>query len=113
MVNEDNYTREHVKEAVEIDRDNLDIETSASICRMIQETLHKESLKFIDVIEQLTKTYRNEFVMGDFGVCLAVSDGLHDEPIISLVTGSIPGTLKNLLCLNKGFKETVHDKAAD
>ena len=113
MANEGKYTKEAVREKVEIDRDNLDVETAASICKMIQETLYKEATRFIEVIEQLTKTYRKEFVMGDFNVCLAVSDGINDKPIVSVVTGSIPGALKNLAALTIGFKEVTHDKAAD
>ena len=112
MASEDKYTREAVKEKIEIDKD-LDLDTVASICTMIQETLHREATKLTDVIEQLAKTYKKEFTMGDFGVCLAVSDGVNDEPIVALVTGSTSGTLKNLLYLNKSFKEIMHDKAAD
>lgn len=113
MANEDECTREVVKEKIKIDKDSLDLDTIATICTMIQETLHKEATKFTDVIEQLVKTYKKEFIMGDFSVCLAVSDGAHDEPIVSLVTGSIPGTLKNLEFMSKGVKEILHDKAAD
>lgn len=113
MANEDKYTREAVKEQIDLSKDKLDLDTSVNICAMIQETLHKEARKFIGVVEQLTMTYKNEFVMGEFSVCFAVSDGLHDEPIVSLLTGSVSGTVKNLLSLNKGFKEIMHDKEAD
>lgn len=112
MADKDKYTREAIKEKVEIDKDNLDLNTVATICTMIQETLHKEATKFIDIIEQLAKTYRKEFTMGDFGVCIAVSDGVHDEPIVSLVTGSIPATLKNLKFMSQEVKEMIHDEAA-
>ena len=107
------YEREAIKEKVRIDKDSLDIDTVATICTMIQETLHKEASRFTDVIEQLAKTYRKEFTMGDFGVCLAVSDGIHDEPIVSLVTGSIPATLKNLKFMGQGVREMLDDKAAE
>lgn len=107
------YDKRSVKEKVKIDKDNLDIDTIAAICTMIQETLHKEASRFTEVVEQLTKTYRKEFTMGDFGVCIAVSDGIHNEPIVSLVTGSIPATLRNLKFMTKGVKELMHDKAAD
>lgn len=110
MANEDKYTREAVKEKVKIDKDNLDVDTIATICTMIQETLYKEATKFTEVIEQLAKTYKKEFVMGDFGICLAVSDAVHPEPIVSVVTGSIPGTLKNLKFMSKGVEELMHDK---
>lgn len=113
MANEDKYTRTAVKEAVEINRNDLDLDTAASICTMITETLYNEASKFTDVIEKLTKTYKKEFIMGDISVCLAISDGVHDEPIVSLVTGSIPGTLKNLKFMSKGVKEILHDKATD
>ncbi|MBR6135023.1 MAG: hypothetical protein IKQ22_00855 [Clostridia bacterium] len=109
MANENNYTKKAVKEAVKIDKDNIDLETSASICTMIQETLHKEAVKFTEVIEQLSKTYKQEFIMGEFGVCLAVSDGVHPEPIVQMVVGSIPGTLKNLKALSGGLREVMHD----
>ena len=98
---EDKYERKAIKEKVSIDKDSLDIDTVATICTMIQETLYKEASRFTEVIEQLAKTYRKEFIMGDFGVCIAVSDGIHDEPIVSLVTGSIPATLKNLKFMTK------------
>lgn len=110
---DEKYTKEAIKESVKIDRDNLDLATTATICTMIQETLHKEASRFTEVIEQLAKTYRSEFVMGDFGVCIAVSDGLHDEPIVSLVTGSIPATLKNLKFMSEGVKGMINDEAAD
>ena len=113
MANTNKYTREAVKEKVEINKDDLDLKTTAAICTMIQETLFREAEKFTDVIEKLAKTYKKEFLMGDFSVCLAVSDGVHDEPIISLVTGSIPGTLKNLKSMSRGVKETIYDKTAD
>lgn len=109
----DKYTKEAVKESVKIDKDNLDVNATATICTMIQETLYREASKFTDIIEQLAKTYRKEFTMGDFGVCLAVSDGVHDEPIVSLVTGSIPATLKNLEFMSQGVREVLDDKAAD
>lgn len=110
---DDEYIREAVKEAIDIDKNKVDLETTASICTMIQGTLHKEASKFTNVLEQLTKTYKNEFVMGEFSVCLAISDSTHDKPIISVVTGSVPGTIKNLLYLNKAFKEIMHDKETD
>ena len=113
MASEDKYTKEAVKEKIEINRNDLDVDTIATICTMIQGTLHKEATKFTDVVEQLARTYRKEFVMGDFSVCIAVSDGVHDDPIVSLVTGSLPGTLKNLKFMSKGVKELIHDKAAD
>lgn len=113
MANEDKYTRTAVKEKIEINRSDVDLDTAANICTMIQETLFKEAERFMDVIEKLTKTYKKEFIMGDFSVCLAVSDGVHDEPIVSLVTGSIPGTLKNLKFMSKGVKEMLYDKTAD
>lgn len=104
------YERQAVREKIKIDKDNLDIDTIAVICTMIQETLHKEGVKFTEVVEQLAKTYRKEFTMGDFGVCIAVSDGVHDEPIVSLVTGSVPAILKNLKFMSEGLKEIMHDK---
>lgn len=107
------YEREAIKEKVKIDRDNLDLDATATICTMIQERVYREASMFTDVIEQLAKTYRKEFTIGDFGVCIAVSDGIHDEPIVSLVTGSIPATLKNLKFMSQGVKEMLHDKAAD
>lgn len=110
MAREDKYTREAVKEKIEISKDDLDLETTASICTMLQETLFREAEKFTEVIEKLTKTYKKEFIMGDFSVCLAISDGVHEKPIVSLVTGSIPGTLKNLKFMSKGVKEMLHDK---
>lgn len=113
MANEDKYTREAVKEKVEINKDSLDLETTASICTMIQKTLYREATKFTDIIEQLTKTYKKEFILGDFSVCLAISDGVHDEPIVSLVTGGIPGTLKNLKCMSQGIREMLYDKETD
>ena len=113
MGNRGKYTREAVKEKVEINKKDLDPDVAADICTMIQETLFKEAEKFTDVIEKLTKTYKKEFILGDFSVCLAVSDGVHDEPIVSLVTGSIPGTLKNLKFMSKGVKEMLYDKAAE
>ena len=113
MASGDKYTREAVKEKVEISRKDLDLDTAASICTMIQGTLYNKATEFTNVIEQLARTYKKEFIMGDFGVCIAISDGIHDEPIVSLVTGSIPGTLKNLKFMSKGVKEMLHDKAAD
>ena len=110
---DEKYEREAEKVKVKIDRDNLDVDTIATICTMIQETLHKEATKFTDVIEQLAKTYRKEFTMGDFGVCIAVSDGIHDEPIVSLVTGSIPATLKNLKFMSSSVREMLDDKDTD
>ena len=107
------YTKEVIKESVEIDRDNFDADTIATICTMICETLHKEGVQFTEVVEQLAKTYRKEFIMGEFGVCIAICDGIHDEPIVSLVTGSIPGVLKNLKFMTTGVKELMHDKDAD
>lgn len=107
------YTKEAVKEKVNIDRDNFDRDTIATICTMIQETLYNEANKFTEVIEQLAKTYRKEFTIGDFGVCIAVSDGIHDEPIVSLITGSIPATLKNLKFMTTGVKELMHDEETD
>lgn len=113
MASGDKYTREAVKEKVEISRKDLDLDTAASICTMIQGTLYNKATEFTNVIEQLARTYKKEFIMGDFGVCIAISDGIHDEPIVSLVTGSIPGTLKNLKFMSKGVKEMLHDKVAD
>jgi hypothetical protein len=113
MANGDKYTREAVKEKVEIKKNDLDLDTIASICTMIDETLYKEAEKFTEVIGKLTKTYKKEFLMGDFSVCLAVSDGVHDDPIVSLVTGSISGTLKNLKFMSKGVKEMLYDKETD
>lgn len=113
MANEDRYTREARKEKVKIDKDNLDLETTASICAMIQETLYNEAKEFTDVIEKLTKTYKKEFAMGEFSVCIAVSDSIHDEPTVSLVTGSIPSILKNFKFMSKGVKEILHNKATD
>jgi len=113
MANKDKYTKEAVKEKVEINRNDLDLDTVATICTMIQETLHREATKFTDVIEQLAKTYKKEFTMGDFSVCLAVSDGVHNDPIVSLVTGSIPGTLKNLKFMSSSVKEMLHDEETD
>ncbi|MBR6135566.1 MAG: hypothetical protein IKQ22_03680 [Clostridia bacterium] len=113
MAREDKYTRDAIKEKVEISRNDLDLDTAADICTMIQETLFREAEKFTDVIKQLAKTYKKEFILGDFSVCLAVSDGVHDEPIVSLATGSIPGTLKNLRFMSKGVMEILHDKAAE
>ena len=110
---DEQYERQAVKEKVKLDKDNLDIDTIAAICTMIQETLHKEGIRFTEVVEQLAKTYRKEFTMGDFGVCLAVSDGVHDEPIVSLVTGSIPATLKNLKFMSQDVREMLDDKATD
>lgn len=113
MANKDKYTRTAVIEAVEINRNDLDLDTVTSICTMITETLYNEASKFTDVIEKLTKTYQKEFIMGDFSVCLAISNAVNDEPIVSLVTGSISGTLKNLKFMSKGVKEILHDKATD
>lgn len=110
MTDKDNYTVEKAKEKIKIDRDNLDIDSVATICTMIGETLLKEAAKFTDVVTQLTKTYKNEFVLGDFGVCLAISDGIHDEPIVQLTTGSIQGVLKNIKTFAAGISEVVHDK---
>ena len=107
---DERYTKEAVKESIKIDRNDLDIDVIATICTMIQETLHKEGIRFTDVVEQLAKTYRKEFTIGDFGVCIAVSDGIHDEPIVSLITGSIPATFKNLKFMAKEVKEMMNDK---
>lgn len=114
---DERYTKEAVKESIKIDRNDLDIDVIATICTMIQETLHREASKFTDVVEQLVeqlaKTYRKEFTMGDFGVCIAVSDDVHNEPIVSLVTGSIPATFKNLKFMSQGVREMMNDKATD